>query len=84
MSKLKNILEGWSNYLNEKPEVEALAKTRAEVCATCPHAIESTFAELVDFKPEPVKGMVCAKCSCPLTKKIRSPHETCPEKLWTA
>jgi len=66
--KFEEILNGWGNWLFKTPEVEAIAKERAEVCAGCPSH----------------SGMTCGECGCPLFAKTRSMKETnkCPLDRW--
>lgn len=65
-TKLQKILEGWHNVIFENPEIERLAKGRAEICAECKMNIMNT----------------CMKCGCPLVAKLRSKESDCPLKLW--
>jgi hypothetical protein len=65
-NKIKEIFDGWKNDLFRTPEIEALAKERAEVCASCEHNIENK----------------CNLCGCPLSKKTRSETTNCPDNRW--
>lgn len=60
-----------------------MARARAAVCSACPQALPSVLYEIIDNKPEPLQGLVCGVCSCPLSKKTRSVNETCPQNKWT-
>lgn len=63
---IKEIFEGWKNYIVKTPLVEAEAKRRAEICALCEHAKD-------DF------GVPrCGICNCPLAMKTRSAKSECP------
>ena len=66
MSKLKEILSGWSNVIWSKPEIEKKAMDRAIICAECPYNRDN----------------VCEKCGCPLIAKTRSEYSKCPEEKW--
>jgi hypothetical protein len=66
MSKLKEIYDGWTNYITSNPEVLPLADNRAKICAVC------------EFN----KKNFCGKCGCFLPAKVSSPTSTCPEKKW--
>ena len=66
MSKLKEILNGWTNVIWEKPEVEKIAMDRAIVCSTCDKNVNNT----------------CKSCGCFLIAKTRSEYSTCPEGKW--
>jgi Na+-translocating ferredoxin:NAD+ oxidoreductase RNF subunit RnfB len=85
-NKLKSILNGWKNYFFEDAEVEKLAKQRAEKCAGCPKAVKRWYAEVIDDEMKDVQGLVCTGCDgnikCPLSTKLRSRQEKCPENLW--
>jgi rubrerythrin len=54
MGILKNIKEGWTNYIKSNtpegvsPEVDRLAKGRANICASCPELVESELFRWVD------------------------------------
>jgi predicted PP-loop superfamily ATPase len=76
------ILNGWKNYIDKSEVVEKVAEQRAEICGRCPFAVEKKILIFVkdDFKE--VEGMACNRCDCPLSMKIRSINESCPEKLW--
>jgi len=77
-------MAGWANLVFETPKVRAMAKKRAERCAKCHYSVKGFVAELINDEIVDVKGMVCHKCTCPLSAKIRSPYEKCPIGLWTS
>jgi len=80
--KINNILNGWHNLLIKDKVVEKVAEARAEICVKCPFAVHKTLLIFVkdDFKE--IEGMACQRCSCPLSAKLRSVNEKCPEGLW--
>lgn len=85
INKLSAILEGWKNYAFKSPEIEKMAKQRAEICSNCDYADpEHPIRALV--MPEKaiaeIKGMACTLCGCPLSTKLRVPFERCPDKKW--
>ena len=82
LSKLRNIVEGWGNYVFENDEVESIARQRAEECGKCDEAIVGIVAALVIDEIKDIEGMVCNKCNCPLSAKTRSLNETCPLRKW--
>ena len=82
MVRVFNILNGWNNYFNKDAVVEKIAEARAEICAKCPFAIESIFTIFVKDDFQEIEGMICQRCKCPLSSKIRSINEKCPEELW--
>lgn len=73
LGKLGLILNGWSNLIWPSPEVEALAKERAEACAECDHMV------LIQGI-----GAGCEKCFCPIASKVRATGERCPIGKWEA
>lgn len=81
---LRNILEGWANYAIPNAVTEELAHKRASICAQCPLAqMDSTVHSIVvDNKTKQIRGMVCTGCSCPLSAKVRSSHDSCPKGKW--
>ena len=81
---LSNIVAGWSNLVFTDPEVEALAIQRAVICAECPFAevLNGLHTMVVDKKTTQVRGLKCGKCGCPLSAKVRAPHDHCPDGRW--
>jgi hypothetical protein len=63
---IKEIFEGWKNYIVKTPLVEAEAKRRAEICASCEHAKDDLGVPR------------CGICNCPLAMKTRSAKSECP------
>ena len=73
MGTIKNIKEGWSNYMQAckdaaslPEEVQKLADTRAEICKECPFLEKSGLFKFVNrlipgAKPEDPKKMVKTK-----------------------
>jgi len=79
---LDKILNGWKNYFVKSEVVEKVAEQRAEICARCPFAIEKNLLIFVKDDLKEVEGFACSRCDCPLSAKIRSITEKCPEGLW--
>jgi hypothetical protein len=81
--KFINIVDGFANYTFPNKKVEALAKTRAEICSRCPFAKHSEVAKLVvvDNRTKEVHGMYCDICGCNLSAKVRS-RDWCPKGKW--
>lgn len=79
MSKLKEILNGWTNYVFQTPEIEKLAKDRAVHCSTCPINSGNTCSKRVTVihNNKPVSG-----CGCPLPGLLRSKNSTCKLGKW--
>jgi hypothetical protein len=63
---IDEIVEGWKNYIVKTPLVEAEAKRRAEICASCEHAKDDLAMPR------------CGICNCPLAIKTRSMKSECP------
>lgn len=66
MSKLKEIISGWSNVIWENPRIEKIAMDRAIICSECPEN----------------KNNICNICKCPLISKTRSEYSKCPQAKW--
>lgn len=66
MSKLEEIISGWSNVIFTDPKVEEEALRRAKICSACENNINN----------------ICHICKCPLIAKTRSSKSECPIKLW--
>ena len=87
MSKAKEILDGWSAYVEFTPMTtveEKIAEDRAKICGSCPFAVEKGLLKITmpDEKFKEIQGYKCSKCGCPLSTKIRSITSQCPEKKW--
>lgn len=66
-------MQGWKNYTFPNKQVEESAKKKAEICAKCPHAVNSVWDEILpDATLQEVKGMKCELCDCPLSTLLRS------------
>lgn len=64
MSKLSEITEGWKNLVFKSPHVEKVARARASICATCPHA-GRTCAKCGCVLESKIRSM---KSKCPINK----------------
>lgn len=84
MSKLSEIVSGWTNVIFKDPEVEVEAKRRAEICAGCEYAKHMKHFKFNEVSKEmqEIQALKCAKCGCPLSAKTRSMGSSCPENLW--
>ena len=79
---LKNIYEGWKNYLTDNPEMIPVVKERAEECAGCD---QSAIADIIIWLGDDVKiieGMICKLCFCPLSTLLRAPESECELNKW--
>lgn len=88
MSKLENIINGWSNYFKGSDNTTLRkAKERAVICAECPAATYGLHtAILPDMCISEIQGMYCDKkkggCGCPLSTAVRSQNYKCPKGKW--
>ncbi len=88
MSKAKDIINGWANYLKPSdPATLELAKKRAAICASCPLATFGLHtAILPDFAIGEIQGLYCDEtkggCGCPLSPAVRSEKYKCPKGKW--
>ena len=74
MGIIKQIAEGWGNYILNKEE--SLSKLRMEICHTCEHISTKHKTNRPDIH--------CTECGCTLQAKTRSPESECPIGLWKA
>lgn len=82
MTSIKNILDGWRNYIVKSEVSEGLAEKRAKVCIGCDELKKGGLLTMIkdDFKE--VEGFYCGLCKCPLSAKIRSINEKCELNKW--
>lgn len=81
MSKVKNIIDGWGNYLTSLNDSEkATAQARVDICARCPNAAISTFWQVLPQRGiVNAEGLKCELCGCPIITKAMSFTDTCPD-----
>ena len=68
MSKIEEIVVGWTNFLARTPEIEKQAEVRMESCLGC-----SSLNKTMN---------TCRECGCYMPVKTRSPMSTCPLDKW--
>ena len=78
---MKNILSGWKNYVDKSEVTENLARQRATICASCPHAKQGKLLAFIKDRLTEIEGAYCNICKCPLSAKVRS-NDICPENKW--
>jgi hypothetical protein len=79
---VKNILNGWQNFIDKSEVTETLAKERAEFCSKCTQAKSGKILSFINDDLKEIKGHYCNLCRCPLSAKLRSKNETCPINKW--
>lgn len=84
MSKVKNIIDGWSNYFQgSDPATLVEAKRRAEICAKCPMMKYGKHAAILpDMQIKEIQGHYCSVCKCPISTIVRSKDYKCPKGKW--
>lgn len=82
MFKIKNVLEGWQNFIEKSEVAEELAEQRAKECVTCPSAKKGKLLAMIKDDLKHIEGYYCSECQCPLSAKLRSKNENCPLKKW--
>lgn len=80
---VKGVLKGLHNKATEE-EVDELAKTRAEICATCPKKQKEPIPALrVKDKELPeISECCCGVCGCTLSYLVRQSEEGCKLNKW--
>lgn len=84
MSKISEIINGWSNYFKGSNPVNLqTAKERAEQCSKCDEAKYGMHAGILpDVQIKEIQGHYCGICKCPLSPKVRSSDSNCPLNKW--
>lgn len=92
--KIKHIIEGITNSIFVKEEVEKIADERYEICKVCPKnskVIKTQRAEPASeaLEPGPYYSEIrpdehCSMCACNIHAKVRSLHTHCPIDKWEA
>ena len=74
MGIIKQIAEGWANYMLGREDV--VSKIRMKICKSCEHISTKHNSKRPDVH--------CVKCGCTLAAKTRSLGSECPIGLWKA
>jgi len=79
--KVRNIVDGWWNYLNKNDSTKSVVKERAKTCAKCPDIKKGgdILRVLIKDKLKEIEGFTCGRCNCPLSAKIRTQEKSCEE-----
>lgn len=75
--KMKEIISGWSNFIDKSEVTEKEAIRRASICDLCPHSKKSILLSFVKDELKEVEGMYCDDCGCPLSAKVRTKENSC-------
>lgn len=89
MSRLRDIINGWKNYVGNDAVALEIAKKRAGICVNChdengePNLVKMKFEELMpDFSMKEIEGLKCKECGCPASTATRSEKYECPLGKW--
>ena len=84
MRKLRNITEGWLNFIKSKKpkgisaELDAMAEQRIRVCEQCPFLQHKG----VTVMGKAVSKFRCGKCGCAFPMMVYAPKKKCPINKW--
>jgi hypothetical protein len=73
MIDLKQIVEGYYNWLSNDEDANKLAESRLLLCSVCPENLD---------KPEVKNSSTCSKCGCIIKAKTRVKTAKCPLNKW--
>lgn len=80
MGVIQQIIEGWSNHLLPRKELELVieqtSKERMEICNNC----EYVSTKHTSLRPD----VHCTDCGCTLSAKTKCLSCNCPKNKWTA
>ena len=82
MSKFREILSGWTNYVFDNEHISLMAHERAKECGKCEHSKKGTVIDFLDDDVKEIQGMYCELCDCPLSALLRSPSSKCKADKW--
>ena len=82
MYSIKNIMDGWRNYMVKSEVTEKLAKSRAKICRACDKNVKAKMLIFINDKLSEIEGHKCDVCQCPLSAKVRSKNEKCDLNKW--
>ena len=75
MSKLKQIVQGYNNWIFPDKKTEDLAVHRLAICKECPERSDAQNSLISTFSS-------CKKCGCMLQAKTRAEQAQCPLLKW--
>lgn len=85
LKNFKSIVNGYANYAFPTPTIKELADERSKICSECTHLEPNAIlkAILPDNTEKEIQGCKCNLCGCPLSAKVRSVFESCPDGKWS-
>jgi len=90
---IKHIIEGVTNSIFVREEVEKIAEYRHDICKACPKnskvIAEQKSLHFDTVEPGPYYSEIrpdehCSMCACNIHAKVRSLHTDCPIDKWEA
>ncbi len=81
MSKITDIVEGWTNVVFKNPEIEKEALRKAKICDGCEYSSDGTILDFEGDQVVEAKGY-CKDCYCPFVALLRSPNKKCNQNKW--
>jgi transposase-like protein len=84
VSKVRNIAEGWLNFVRSKRpkgisiELAEMANKRAEICKSCPFLQQRPITVL----GKKVSKYRCGKCGCAFPMMVYASRKKCPIGKW--
>jgi hypothetical protein len=82
MGQVDNIISGWYRLIFKDEKIEAIAKSRADICFDCEHKKKKDILVFLNNDFKNVQDYICDLCNCPLSAKIRSLDSKCDLKKW--
>lgn len=79
---VKNILNGWQNFIDKSEVTETLAFQRALKCVDCVELKKGGLLSFMNDDLKEIQGHYCNICKCPLSAKLRSKDAKCDLNKW--
>lgn len=79
---VKNILNGWQNFIDKSEVTETLAFQRALKCVDCVELKKGSLLSFMNDDLKEIQGHYCNICKCPLSAKLRSKDSKCDLNKW--
>jgi len=78
------ILEGVTNSIFKREDVEQIAHERLRICQQCPSKLYNTSGGCIVDRTAPCCDIDKGGCGCSLEYKTRSLSSSCPKEHWDA